>query len=150
MLDFPSTLTIKVSDQASGQPIYRVALIITLFAATKNDYHIPRVTSPDGEVELTIDELRQTIARDQQFFIMDYSSTLEECSRELEFEICDSEQIRRTTDAMEMYKEVADIDEELIAGFKNSVNAHYAVPVVKRATINPNLDKVEIKIKLLN
>ena len=147
MLDYPSILRIKVSDKASGRSIPQVALIVTLFAAEKNDYHIPRVTNADGEVQLTIGEVRQSIARDQQLFIMDYGSTLEECSQELEFEICDGEQIKRTTEAMEMYKDVASIDEDLIATFKNSVNGRYIVPVVKRFGVNQHVDTVEIKVE---
>jgi len=147
MLGYPPALRIKVSDKVFGLPVAQVALIITLFAAKKNNYHIARVTNADGEIRLTNEEVRQSIERDRKLFIMDYSSTLEECSHELEIEICDCEQIRRTTEAMEMYKDVTDIDEGRIDGFQNSVNGRYAVPVTKRIRVQPGFDTVEIKIE---
>jgi hypothetical protein len=149
MPNYPATLTITISNERSGETVPEVAVIVTFFASKKNDYHIPRITNTDGEIPLTIDEVRQSIDRDQKLFLMDYASTLEECSQEIEIEVCDTEQIKRTVEAMKMYKDVTDIDENLVNGFKKSVNDRFSVPVVHRFEVNRNIDNVQIAIKPL-
>lgn len=146
MFDYPATLTIRISDEVSSEPISHIAVIVTLFAAKKNDYNIPRVTDARGEIGLTIEEVRQSIDSDQKLFLMDYVSPLEECSNRVEIEVCDGEQIKRTIEAMEMYKDVTEIDESLINSFKSAVNARYAVPVVRRFEVGSNVSSVEIRI----
>lgn len=149
MLTYPAVLTIKVSDKATGESLSQVALIVTILASKKGDYHISRVTNAAGEVRLTIEEVRHLIHQRQELFIMDYASSLEECSDEIEIEICDREQIKRTTAAMEMYQDIIDIDKGLIEAFRNSVNDRYVVPVFQRSRIDASVTAVQVGIEPL-
>lgn len=145
MTTFPPKLHITVFDKDTRQGVSGIALKLTLFAQRKNDYTIPVVTNSAGEVHLSAEYIRQSIKDDWELFPMDYESTLEECSDEVEIKVCTPEDIQRTIHAMKMFRSASTISDELIEGFETSTNEQY-IPVTARFTIGKT-NKIAIGVK---
>jgi hypothetical protein len=75
---------------------------------------------------------------------MDYESTLEECSEDVEIKICTPEDVQRTIRAMKMFKSASTISDELIEAFENSVNEQY-IPLTARFNVE-NSNRITIGI----
>jgi hypothetical protein len=75
---------------------------------------------------------------------MDYESTLEECSEDVEIKVCTPEDVQRTILAMKMFKSASAISDELIEAFERSVNEEY-VPVTARFNVK-NSNNITIGI----
>jgi hypothetical protein len=144
MTMFPRKLHISVFDNDSRQGISRIALKLTLFAQHKNDYTIPMVTNSAGEVHLSAQYVRESIKNDWELFPMDYESTLEECSEDVEIRVCTPEDVQRTISAMKMFKSASTISDELIQAFATSVNEEY-IPLIARFNVK-NSNKITIGI----
>jgi hypothetical protein len=134
MATFPPQLHIRVFDNGSGQSVPEIALKLTLFARRKGNYTIPAVTNSTGRVQLAAEYVRQSIKDDWELFPMDYESTLEECSPEVEIKVCTPEDVRRTVEAMKMFRSASTITDELIRAFERSRNDQYC-PVVTRLNL---------------
>ena len=145
-LKFPKVLEIRVVD-TTGQPISRVALMLTVFAPQRNNYHLATITNDAGKARVSLSEMRQSIRTDQELFPMDYASALEECSAEIEVKVCSSEEVKKAIGAMEMFKSVSKIDGAIIDGFKNSRNASYA-PTVRRIKLDQSVDEFDVEIAI--
>ena len=128
---FPRQLHIIVFDNHSRERILGIALKLTLFARHKNDYTIPMVTNSAGEVHLSAQYVRESIKNDWELFPMDYESTLDECSEDVEIKVCTPEDVQRTIVAMKMFKSASTISEELIEAFERSVNQEYIPRTVR-------------------
>jgi len=144
MTVFPRELQITVFDNDSKQGIPGIALKLTLFARHKNDYTIPMVTNSAGEVHLSAQYVQESIKNDWELFPMDYESTLDECSEEVEIKVCTPEDVQRTIRAMKIFKSASTISDELIQAFERSVNEEY-IPLTARFNLK-NSDKITIGI----
>jgi hypothetical protein len=145
-LKFPEVLEIRVVD-TTGQPVPRIGLMLTVFAPQKNNYHLAAITDAAGKARVTLSEMRQSIRADQELFPMDYASTLEECSAEIEVKVCSSEEVKKAISAMEMFKSVAKIDAAIIDGFKNSSNVSYA-PTLQRIKLDKSESEFRVEIAI--
>ena len=144
MATFPPQLRIRVFDNDSGQSVPGIALKLTLFAPRKGNYTIPIVTNSAGEVHLSAKYVRQSIKDDWELFPMDYESTLEQCSADVEIKVCTPEDVRRTIEAMKMFRSALTISDELIRAFERSGNDRY-VPVITRFNVEES-SKISIGI----
>jgi len=144
MAVFPLQLHVRVFDNDSGREVPGIALKLTLFARRKGNYTIPMVTNSAGEVHLSAEYVRQSIKDDWELFPMDYESTLEECSAEVEIKVCTPEDVRRTIEAMKMFRSALTISDELIRAFERSDNDRY-VPVITRFNVEES-SKISIGI----
>jgi hypothetical protein len=134
MAVFPLQLHIRVFDNDSRRGVPGIALKLTLFARRKGNYTIPMVTNSGGEVHLSAKYVRQSIRDDWELFPMDYESSLEECSADVEIKICTPEDVQRTIEAMKMFRSALTISDELIRAFERSGNDRY-VPVITRFNV---------------
>ncbi len=100
--------------------------MLTIFAHRKNDYHIAKLTDAEGKARVSVTEMRESVKTDQELFPMDYASSLEECSAEIEVKVCTAEEVKKAVSAMELFKSVTKIDDALLGGFRTSRNAEYA------------------------
>ena len=139
---FPDVLKIRVIDQATDLAISYVALMLTIFARRKNDYHFPVATRTDGFATITVADIRQSISEDQKLFLMDYASDLDDCKTELQIDVCAEEEIQTTVDAMEKFKSVRKFPETIIDEFRHSVNKLYH-PTSVKIVLN---EKMELKV----
>ena len=145
-LKFPQVLEVRVVD-TTGQPISRIALMLTIFAPQRNNYHLATLTNDAGNARVSLSEMRHSIRADQELFPMDYASALEECSAEIEVKVCSSEEVKRAIGAMEMFKSVSKIDGAIIDGFKNSQNNNYT-PTLRRIKLDQSVDEFELEIAI--
>ena len=102
------------------------------------------VTNSAGKVHLSDQYVRESIKNDWELFPMDYESTLEECSEDVEIKVCTREDVQRTILAMKMFKSASTISDELIEAFERSVNEEY-IPLTARFNLKDS-DKITIGI----
>lgn len=126
MTDFPDVINIKILDFGNGQPVNRIAIIIQLFAKHKNDYYfIPQVSDENGNISITRDWLREEIQLAGEIFIMDYSSSLEDCYPKFKLEIIDSRKIKHIVETMESYKKATLWTQQYIDSIATADNYKY-------------------------
>jgi len=78
---FPDSLTIVVTDKATGEPVPEIALLMTLRPERKNNHHVgPVFTDEHGSATFTREDCIAEIKANQNLFIMDYSGDLSTCS----------------------------------------------------------------------
>ncbi len=129
---FPNKLILHVVDQQDGKSIYGIAIMLTLFASRKNNYNFPKVTQKDGTAVFTLEEVKKSIEDDQKMFVMDYASSLEECSSEIEVKIISEGEVRGSLAAFERFRKYSSsITGELIKDFRESKNNLYESSVIK-------------------
>lgn len=136
-MQFPAELKIGIFDQYAKSGVARIATKLTLFAQHKNNYVIPMVTNSVGEIRISLDHVRQSIKDDWELFPMDYSTPLEECSADVEFKVCSTEDVVRTIEAMRIFSSASTITDELIQGFESCINSQY-LPTAKLFDVEEN------------
>ena len=146
-LEFPQILEISVIDAATQQPIPRIGLMLTIFAPHKNNYHLAKVTDITGKAQVLLAEIRESVRIDQELFPMDYASSLEDWSAEIDVKVCNSEEVKKSVKAMEMFRSVIKIDESLLRDLKNSRNEDY-LPMSLRVTLDKLMDKVAVQVSI--
>ena len=89
-MNFPEKVTFRFIDKGTKKPIEDIAAIIILYARRKNDYYTdPKFSNKDGYLDFTREDCLETIKLSQEHFIMDYSSSMEECLPKISLEILD-------------------------------------------------------------
>lgn len=79
-MNFPEKVVFRLIDSQSKDSISNVAVLLILFAHKKNNYSIEaKISNSKGEVTFTKDDCIKGIEASKSFYIMDYSSSLEEC-----------------------------------------------------------------------
>jgi len=90
----------------TGTPVEGVAIVLRLFARSKNDYYVgPKITDVNGQASFSREECVRAIQRAQQMFIMDYVGTLETCRPVLEARLHPSPQIAKMLELYKSYPE---------------------------------------------
>lgn len=108
------------------QPIPNIATIVKLFANRKNNYNFLLPLSDErGRISITKNWLEKEIEKEQALFIMDYSSLIEDCKNYLEICVISDEEIKKTVNAMNLYKEATGISDEEITKLKQADNNKY-------------------------
>jgi hypothetical protein len=133
---FPKKLVLQVEDSRTGISFVDIALMMTIFAPKKNDYNFAKVTNVEGKAIFTLEDVRESIKADKELFPMDYASSLDECSPEVQIRICSENEVNRAIEAMETYKDVSPINNSLLDAFKHSKNHN-----IKSMKVSINLDK---------
>lgn len=150
-LHFPKQLRIKLIDQKTQLPVSRVAVTLIIYAQRQNSYYLGLplsnsygvITVEENWVAMAINHLRDN-------FIMDYSSTLEECSPNICIDVMSTEQIIRAINAMKVYKiengspDVA----RTILDLRNASNKNYQHQEIITSLNIPDNDLKEIIINL--
>jgi hypothetical protein len=112
---FPITVRIKVLDDISGNPIPNIVVGIRLFANYKNNYgFVLPISNSNGIIEFNKDWLNQQIDKERNFFIMDFSSRLDDCKPRFEFYTYAGEKIQALIKAQQLYKDSFNIPQVFI------------------------------------
>jgi hypothetical protein len=94
MMRFPDKMTVTARNRVTGLPVNDVAILLVLFAAQKNDYHVgPLIANEHGQVVFTRADCESAIKRAQEMFVMDYSGDLVSCRPFIEVRLHLPEQI---------------------------------------------------------
>ena len=146
---FPDIIKILFLDKDSNKQISNIAAKIKVFANHKNDYNFILPLSDEmGYIKITKDWLMEEIEKEQELFVMDYSSILEDCEPLIEISVLDIEALSRAVNAMYLFQDATGISDDDIAKYKNADNSKY-VP----CTINSKLEgakslDIDILLKL--
>lgn len=128
---FPDVIKVKIMDGDINKPVPCIAIMIKLFANHKNDYYfIPDLSNQEGIIEVTKDWINQQIESTRNFFIMDYSSSLDDCETKIEIKIIDQDEINNAIEGRKLYKDFFNISEKDIEDLFKASNDKY-VPRVK-------------------
>jgi hypothetical protein len=123
---FPDTLNITILEKNTENPIMNIAAKIKLFANHKNNYNfILPLSGERGNITITQDWLKEEVRKDQNLFVMDYSSNLDDCKPQIEVSVLEVDALSRAVDAMYLYQEFTGITDTEITRYKNAQNAKY-------------------------
>ena len=152
MKDFLDSVSFKLIDQNSGQPVPNIAVQMTLYAHRKNNYHLWSISDEQGIAVFTKAECLKEIGNSKAAFIMDYASTLEECLPRVSLEIVPESQIKGSIEIRRKYREFFpgfwDCAEEYIHRLEACDNSRY-VPdqLFFEEPVFQQLGPITIKIK---
>ncbi len=129
-MNFPKQVFFKIIDSATKQSVEKIAVSLVLYAHRKNDYYIgPKLTNKEGIVSFDRNECIKGIESSRKFYLMDYSSTLEEClpkvsikikpRKELEFAVKNMRSLR------DIYQQYWDCSEEYLKSLEFADNSKY-------------------------
>jgi len=123
---FPDIIKIMVSEESTGKPIANIAARIKLFANKKNDYSfVLPLSNVRGCILVTKDWLKEEIKKEQNFFIMDYSSGLDDCKPYIEVSVLDTKALSNVVNAMFLYQESLGISDNEIEKYKKAENSRF-------------------------
>jgi hypothetical protein len=147
-MQFPDELIIRVVEQGTKKPQPGIALLLTLRARFKNDYNYPVLTGPDGRAIVSKRRVLESIDLDRRLFLMDYSSSLEECGSSLRIQVCSQEEVERMVEAMRTWQKASGILDEEIESFRRSLNRRFS-PVDQEVVLDtPSMEAhVEIEVR---
>jgi hypothetical protein len=124
---FPDCIRVKVTDELTGKSIRNVIVLIKLFANHKNNYDFGLPFADEkGIIEISRGWLSKNVDQVRSTFLMDYSSSLEDCQPKFELTLLSGEQIPGLIKAQRLYQESLNISEEQINSFMNSDNYKYS------------------------
>ena len=143
---FPDIVKVKIISSENGKPIPNIVVFATLFARHKNNYHLMLFSDEHGIIEITKDMMNNEIDMVRNFWIMDYSSKLEDCEPRLLFEVFDRERVNRAIKAGKLYLNSLGITQEYLDRLSKVDNYRY-LPISK--TIELSGEKVvEFELKI--
>lgn len=111
MMDlYPNIFNLILIDNSISKPTSNIAVKIRLFARHKNDYYlIPPVSNDKGKIELRKSWLNDEIEKIRNLFMMDYSSTLDDCEPKMEIKVMNMNEVNQSVKAMNQWKSVLNI-----------------------------------------
>lgn len=100
--------------------------MLKLFANHKNDYFlIPAISNREGIIEITKEWINEEIKNTRNLFIMDYSSTLDDCQPMIEIKIMNKNEIEKAINGMKLYKKYLKISDKEIKDLSKADNEKY-------------------------
>ena len=103
-LHFPKKLIIRILEDGTDYPLSKIAVTLTIHAQAKNDYHLgPPLSHSDGRIIINQIWVNNAINHLRNSFLMDYSSTMEQCSPEIRITVMSTDDIERAKSAMKLY-----------------------------------------------
>ncbi len=104
ILLFPNKLRITLRDSSTREPISGVVVTLVIFCKHKNNYYLGLPLSDlNGNIEITKEWVERAINYLRNTFIMDYSSTLEDCLPQIMLDVMSNDQIERAQSAMKLH-----------------------------------------------
>jgi hypothetical protein len=123
---FPNNFRIEIVDVVTEKPIKNIVTMITIFANRKNNYILlPPLSNDNGAIEFSKEWIREGIKKEQNLFIMDYSSPLEDCKAKMQVDVLGSEGIEKLASGMKLFKEYYGYTNEDINSVLNANNLKY-------------------------
>lgn len=131
-MNFPGLVKFVFIDSRTKQHIKNIAATLVLYAHKKNDYYVgPKISNKDGIICFTEDECLKEIKSSQEFYIMDYSSNLEDCLSNISIKIKDSKELKLGIDKMRqlrnIYKDYWNCSEEYLSVLEHVDNEKYII-----------------------
>ncbi len=129
-MNFPEIVKFTFVDSNTKQSIKNIAASLILYAYKKNDYYVgPKISDKNGNIYFTKDDCLKEIKSSQKFYIMDYSSNLEECLNKVSIKIKDFKELKLGINKMRqlrnIYQNYWDCSEEHLNALERVDNAKY-------------------------
>ncbi|EKE01270.1 MAG: hypothetical protein ACD_21C00178G0002 [uncultured bacterium] len=121
-MKFPNKLIVTLKSTISRVPLSNNAIYILVRARKKNDYNVGlRITNDLGQASFSADEMKDEIEWTRRSFIMDYSSSYEECASEFYVVLFSNEGVQKCKSALKLY---LDFDGRVLKDFELIQLAH--------------------------
>ncbi len=152
-IQFPETLIIRVTEEKTGAPVSGIVSTLTLYAKRKNDYHFgPKLSDPTGLVVIRREWVARSILETIDFFVMDYSSPLEDCLPYVDLRVDSHEDVLREINARTVHPSVKEGELGItnsISELANARNSAYEPQTVRAVLETPGeaIREVDIKLK---
>lgn len=129
-MNFPEEAVFRIKDKKTSEFAGNIAISLILYAHKKNDYYVgPKISDSEGIVRFKREECVKEIESSKKFYLMDYSSTIEQClskisikiksEKELEFAVKNMRQSRH------IYQKYWDCSEEYLRSLASADNFKY-------------------------
>jgi hypothetical protein len=143
---FPEIIKVKIMGAKDCKPIPNIAVNMTLFARHKNNYHLTLFSDENGNIEITKDMMNNKIDMTRNFWIMDFSSKLNDCEPRLLFSVLDEEWVVGAIKTGRRYLNSLGITQEYLDKLSQVDNYKY---LAISKTIELSGEKVvEVELKL--
>ncbi len=127
MSNFPDFIKIRVINSGTGEPIPNIAVAIKLFAKHKNNYKfLLPISDGNGTIEISREWLIGNIKETANLFIMDYSSSLEDCYPRFEYAVWDEGAVQRAIRGRKLYQSALRNAQEEIDNLSKVDNSKYS------------------------
>lgn len=101
---FPEKIEIFFLDRNINIALPNIAIQIKLFAHSHNDYYfLPKLSDTHGMITISKEWINQEIQKCYSLFIMDYKSSLEQCTSEIELEVLSVEHIEMLIESLKKW-----------------------------------------------
>ncbi|MCL4486773.1 MAG: hypothetical protein M1570_01415 [Chloroflexi bacterium] len=153
IIQFPDQLVIRVIEEETGAPVPGIVTTLTLYAKRKNNYDFgPKLSDSAGLITISREWVARSIEETMDFFIMDYSSRLEDCLPYVDVRVDSQEDILKEISARSAHPSIK-LGELGISNTATELgkarNAAYEPQVVRIALDTPGeaLRKVVIEVR---
>ena len=103
-LHLPGTLRLTLLEAATDKPIEGIAVTLTIFAQSKNDYHLgPPLSDSQGVIAITSVWVHEGLEFLQNLLLSDYATPLHECMPTVNIEIMSTADISNAISAARLY-----------------------------------------------
>lgn len=129
-MNFPKTVTFRLINAKTKSPIPNVAASLVLYAHSKNDYYVgPKISDKAGRVIFTKEDCLKEIEASQKMFLMDYSSSLDQCLPKVSIKIKSRDEMVAAIENMrsnrKFFGEYWDCSEEYLKALSLTDNIKY-------------------------
>ena len=129
-MNFPESVTFKLIDKDGKVPVKNIAVLLILYAHKKNNYSIEaKISDNNGELIFTKQDCLKGIESSRKFYLMDYTSNLEECLPRVSIELISKETIefvlKDRKENKDIYLGFWDCSEEYLNALNSTDNDKY-------------------------
>lgn len=129
-MNFPNQISFKLIDKKTKKTIGNIAVSLILYAHKKNDYFVgPIIANNKGIAYFEKEECIREIESSKKFYLMDYTSSLEECLPKVSIKIKPKNELDNAIEKMRklrhIYKDYWDCSEEYLVSLENTDNDKY-------------------------
>ncbi|HEY2982277.1 MAG TPA: hypothetical protein VGJ22_13915 [Anaerolineales bacterium] len=151
MLHLPKRLVVRILEDGAGDPVSNIAVTLIIHPQSKTDYHLgPPLSGSDGRIIMEQPWVDNAINYERNSFIMDYSSTMQQCSSDIHVAVMSANDIERAKSAMKLYgiENGGDSVNHGIADLDNAKNKHYRPRTMPIKLDDPNEESREVIIQM--
>lgn len=147
MAIFPEHLIIRITDDSTNLPLEKIAIIITLFAKIKNNYHFiaNNISDINGVINISKDWIEHQIDDAINLFVMDYASALNDCQQKIEIKIISDKEIKGAIKSLRLFGDSVKNYKGRIALLKKAYNGKYQ-SVTRLFDLPTNLPEITLSL----
>ncbi|MBN1113099.1 MAG: hypothetical protein JXA53_09335 [Bacteroidales bacterium] len=144
-MQFPEQLKIIIRDK-NNKLLSNIVIALKLFAKRKNNYHIiSDLSNSNGEIIFNKKDIEEYINTCMDFFIMDYTSTLEDCKNIIELQMMSNEEIKKAIEGVNLFKDYFRNSLKLLNSLHNARNSEFN-SFKKEIKIDSTVKIIELEI----